>query len=201
MFAEYDAEQTALEAKVAELQSAIDGFAADSVRADKFMEIAMRYTEFETLTPQILNAFIARVDVHEKDKSGAVVKQAVDIVFNFIGNFIVQDDYDELPPGERARLTTERERLDRKNAYEKERRRKKYWSDWHKADREKKQEQLAAIKAKSPEELTPEETAFAEAEAEKHAKRKEYMREYGRERYRKRQEAKQTTELPAVVNA
>jgi len=199
MFAEYDAEQTALEAKAAELQAAVDSFAADSVRADKFMEVAMRYTEFEELTPQMLNEFISRVYIHEKDKSGEKVTQAVDIEFNFIGGFVVPEDYDELSPEERARVTAERERLDRKNAYEKERKRKKRMADWHKQDNANRKAKLAAIAAKSPEKLTEEEAAFAEAEAAKRASRKEYMREYGRERYRRQQAEKKSAELTAAV--
>jgi hypothetical protein len=53
MFAEYDAEQTALETKIAELQSEVDDFAADSLRTDKFIDLALRYTEFAELTPRL----------------------------------------------------------------------------------------------------------------------------------------------------
>jgi Ca2+-binding EF-hand superfamily protein len=180
MFAEYDAEQTALEAKIAELQTEVDRFAADSVKADSFIDLARRYTEFTELTPQLLNEFISRVEIYEKDKGGDKVTQKVDIYFNFIGGFVVPEDYDEYSPEERAALNAERERLDRKNAYEKERRRKKYWSDWHRQNREKKQALADAIAAKPESEWTDDETAFAAEETAKREKRKEYMREYGR---------------------
>jgi hypothetical protein len=147
MFAEYDAEQTALEIKIAELQSEVDTFAADSVRADKFIEVALRYTEFTELTPQLLNEFIDRIEVHEKDKSGETVTQQVDIHFNFIGTFTVPEDNDELSLEERAKVTAERERLDKKNAYEKERRRKQRESDWHKQDYAQKKAMREAIAA------------------------------------------------------
>jgi DNA invertase Pin-like site-specific DNA recombinase len=138
MFAEYDGEQTELETQITELQTEIDTFAADSVRADKFIDLALRYTEFEELTPVLLNEFIDRVVIHEKDKSGGKTTQEVDIYFNFIGGFVVPDDYDEYPPEIRAAMTAESERLDKKNAYEKERRRKQYWSDRYKQNRDKK---------------------------------------------------------------
>ncbi|GHU35083.1 recombinase [Clostridia bacterium] len=138
MFAEYDAEQTTLETKIVELQSEVDTFAADSLRADKFVDIALRYTEFPELTPQLLNEFIDRVEIYEKDKSGDKVTQAIDIHFNFIGNFDVPEDYDELSPEKRAEVAAEQARLDKKNAYEKERRRKQRESDWHKQDYAKK---------------------------------------------------------------
>jgi hypothetical protein len=120
------------------LQSEVDTFAADSLRADKFIDIALRYTEFPELTPQLLNEFIDRVEVHEKDKSGDKVTQAFVNHFNFIGNFDVPEDYDELSPEERAEIEAEQARLDKKNAYEKERRCKQRESDWHKQDYAKK---------------------------------------------------------------
>jgi hypothetical protein len=188
MFAEYDGEQTELETQITELQAAVDTFVSDSVRADKFIDLALRYTEFEELTPVLLNEFIDRVVIHEKDKSGGKVTQEVDIYFNFIGDFVVPEDYDEYPPEERAAMTAERERLDKKNAYEKERRQKQYWSDWHKQEREKKKEMREAIATKDPAELTPDEITFAAEEAGKLQKRKEYMREYSRERYQRRKQ-------------
>jgi hypothetical protein len=148
MFAEYDGEQTALETQITELQTIIDTFNSDSVRADKFIDLAMRYTEFTELTTPMLNEFIEKIVVHEKDKSTEKVTQEVDIYFNFIGDFIVPEDYSEYSPEELARMNAERERLDKKNSYERERKRKQYWSDWHKKDNAKKKaEKLAAESA------------------------------------------------------
>jgi hypothetical protein len=199
MFAEYDAEQTALEAKIAELQTEVDRFAADSVKADNFIDLARRYTEFEELTPQLLNEFISRVEIYEKDKGSDKVTQKVDIYFNFIGGFVVPEDYDEYSPEERAALNAERERLDRKNAYEKERRRKKLWSDWHKQDYAKKKALAEAVAAKPESELTPEEIAFAAKEAAKREKRREYMREYGRKHYKPKREPKTAESAVAAM--
>ncbi len=156
------------------------------MRADNFIDLTRRYTEFTELTPQLLNEFISRVDIHEKDKSGDKVSQKVDICFNFIGNFAVPEDYDELPPEERAALIAERARLDKKNAYEKERRLRKYCSDWHKQDYAKKKALREAIASKPEAEWTPEEAALAAEDAAKREARKEYMREYGRKRYQEK---------------
>ncbi|MDR2088641.1 MAG: recombinase family protein [Clostridiales Family XIII bacterium] len=175
MFADYDAEQTALETQIAELQTAIDAFNEDGVRADKFIDLALRYTEFPELTARLLNEFVSRVEIHEKDKSGERVTQEVDICFNFIGNFTVPEDYDELTPKERAALNAERERLDRKNAYEKERRERK--------------KQLA--------ERTPEE--IAADEAEKYQRRLEYNRKYSREWARRKAAEKKAAAQTGTV--
>jgi DNA invertase Pin-like site-specific DNA recombinase len=125
MLAEYDEEQAATEARTEELQAAIDDYKADSVRADKFMELTSRYTEFDELTVPMLNEFVEKIVVHEADRSSGKRTQKVDIYLNFIGNFTVPDEYDEYTPEERAAMDAERARLDKKNACENERRRRK----------------------------------------------------------------------------
>lgn len=97
----YDAEQTALEAEMQELQTGLDRYGADSVRADRFLELVKRYTDFSELTTPMLNEFIEKVIVHEADKSTGDRVQKVDIYLNFIGAFTV--------PKMEAALTAEQE--------------------------------------------------------------------------------------------
>lgn len=85
----YDNEQTALEAEIQELQTGLDRYGADSVRADRFLELVRRYTDFSELTTPMLNEFIEKVVVHEADKSTGDRVQKVDIYLNFIGAFTV----------------------------------------------------------------------------------------------------------------
>jgi DNA invertase Pin-like site-specific DNA recombinase len=87
MLAEYDTEQAELRQTIAELQTEADDFAADSVKADRFIEIVSRYTDFDELTVPMMNEFVERVIVHEGVKSGGKRTQEVEIVFNFIGKF------------------------------------------------------------------------------------------------------------------
>ena len=52
------------------------------------MKLTERYAAFTDLTPAILNEFISRIEVHERDKKRA--KQAIQhigIYFNYIGRF------------------------------------------------------------------------------------------------------------------
>jgi hypothetical protein len=110
MLDEYDAEQTALRQEVADLQSQIDTFAADSVRADRFIELVQRYTKFDELTVPMLNEFVEKVVIHEGDRSSGKRTQKVDVWLNFIGNF-------ELPEPEKSAEELESERkLDEKRA-------------------------------------------------------------------------------------
>ena len=97
----YDNEQTALEAELQELQTGLDRYGADSVRADRFLELVKRYTDFSELTTPMLNEFIEKVVVHEADKSTGDRVQKVDIYLNFIGAFTV--------PKMEAALTAEQE--------------------------------------------------------------------------------------------
>ena len=93
MLAEYDEEQTSLEEKIAELQHEIDSFNEKKLRADNFMELVKRYTEFNELTPQMLNEFIEKVIIHEKVKDELGAKQQqIDIYLNFVGNFTLPEE-------------------------------------------------------------------------------------------------------------
>lgn len=85
----YDGEQAGLESEMEELQTGIERFSADSVRADKFLELAKKYTDLSELTTPMLNEFIEKVVVHEADKATGDRIQKVDIYLNFIGSFHV----------------------------------------------------------------------------------------------------------------
>ena len=99
----YDNEQTALEAEIQELQAGLDRYGADSVRADRFLELVRRYTDFSELTTPMLNEFIEKVVVHEADKSTGDRVQKVDIYLNFIGAFTVPKREAALPAEQEAR--------------------------------------------------------------------------------------------------
>ncbi len=109
--AEYESEQEQLEKTIASLQAEIDLFNSDSVRADKFIEIVKRYTDFEELTPQMINEFVQKIIVHEADKSSGERCQQVDIYLNFIGKFDVKPKEptpEEIAENEQQRIKRER---------------------------------------------------------------------------------------------
>lgn len=82
---EYDREQTELESEIAELKEKVSSLDTDNAKADKFIEIVRRYTDFTELTTPMLNEFIEKVVVHETTGSRKDRQQKVDIYFNFIG--------------------------------------------------------------------------------------------------------------------
>lgn len=85
----YDSEQAALESEMTELQAGVERYSADSVRADKFLELVKKYTDFTELTTPMLNEFIEKMVVHEATKKRGFRRQKIEIYFNFIGAFVV----------------------------------------------------------------------------------------------------------------
>lgn len=99
LLAGYDAEQKNLDAELERLQAEIDRYNTDSVRADRFLELVKRHTEFTELTPTLLNEFVEKVVVHEAVKIEGKRTMQVDIYLNFIGKF-------DLPEQEAAQAAT-----------------------------------------------------------------------------------------------
>lgn len=95
LLSEYDSEQTALETEIADLKAQIDSFNEDSAKADKFIAVVRRYTDFTELTTPMLNEFIEKVVVHEATGGRTDRKQKIDVYFNFVGQV-------ELPPPDKA---------------------------------------------------------------------------------------------------
>jgi len=60
----YNDEQIKLDSEIAELQTAISTYNTDKVRADKFIELVKRHTEFSEFSAILLNEFIEKVIVH-----------------------------------------------------------------------------------------------------------------------------------------
>lgn len=83
----YDTELAELDKQIAELQTAVDTYNTDSVRADKFIELVKRHTEFTEFSASLLNEFVEKVIVHEATKKNGVREQEVEIYLNFIGKF------------------------------------------------------------------------------------------------------------------
>ncbi|GHU87260.1 recombinase [Clostridia bacterium] len=100
MVSGYNDERSDLQTKTAALKTELDEYNADGERADKFIEIVRRYTEFRELTPEILNTFIDKVIVHEAEWSEGrnannrpigARSQRVDVYLKYIGNFDAPD--------------------------------------------------------------------------------------------------------------
>ena len=83
----YEEEAAALEKQTAQFQAELAQYDSDGLRADHFLELARRYTDFTELTAHMLHEYIDKVIVHEADRSSGRREQRVDVHLNFIGQF------------------------------------------------------------------------------------------------------------------
>lgn len=81
----YEQEQTLLNARVKALREETERFKAKSNQIEQFMALVRKYSEFETLTPEILRAFIDKVLIYEKEKIDGHYRHTIEIIYNFIG--------------------------------------------------------------------------------------------------------------------
>ena len=64
LLAEYEAEQKELSAFVTETEQQLSTFEEDTVRAEQFLTLAKKYTDFSELTTPMINEFIDKIIVH-----------------------------------------------------------------------------------------------------------------------------------------
>ena len=121
----YEKEQDELEQALAADQANLDQFNEDTDRADKFLALAKKYTDFSELTPAMLNEFVEKIMVHAPDRSAGERVQEIEIYLKFIGKFDVP--LPEPTPEELAAEEVRRQRRARDHAKylrQKERKRK-----------------------------------------------------------------------------
>ena len=84
------------------MEQQVSRYEKETDRAKKFIFLISRYENFDELTTTMINEFVEKIIVHERNRKGSQTsKQKIEIYFNFIGNYE--------PPKEE--LTEEEERL------------------------------------------------------------------------------------------
>ena len=114
----YDTEQKTLDGEIERLQAEIDRYNTDSVRADKFIELVKRHTEFTEFSASLLNEFVEKIIVHEATKVNGVREQEVEIYLNFIGKFDLpeQEEQPEETPVRKSRKKRRHEMTEEQRA-------------------------------------------------------------------------------------
>jgi len=114
MFAEYADEQDTLDKNIAVWRKQVEDFENDGTRADKFIELVKSHTQFNELSTQMLNEFVDKVIIHERDKSYKYAPRKMDIYLRFVGNIAVPVDEsvlsEELSAEELEKIERQRER-------------------------------------------------------------------------------------------
>ncbi|MCC8128748.1 MAG: recombinase family protein [Clostridiales bacterium] len=127
--AEYEKEQAELEEVIAAEQKELDAFNEDTEKADQFLALAKKYTDFSELTTPMLYEFVDKILVHKPERIDGERVQEIEIYLKYIGKFDVPAP--ELSPEEQA--AEEAARLSRKKKRE-----------WYRCHQEKKkQEQMS----------------------------------------------------------
>ncbi|MCD7993972.1 MAG: DUF4368 domain-containing protein, partial [Clostridia bacterium] len=85
----YAKEQDALSAEIAEFETALANHENSKKSAEKFISMIDKYENFDTLTTTMLNEFVEKILVHERDRKGSQdTTQEVEIYFNFAGRYV-----------------------------------------------------------------------------------------------------------------
>ena len=88
MSQKYSEEYYTLKTELATLQEQLSAYENAGGRAQKILKLTERHAAFTDLTPAILNEFINRIEVHERDQKRArYAIQHISIYFNYIGRF------------------------------------------------------------------------------------------------------------------
>ena len=113
--AQYEKEQSELTAEISALEKAIRSYETHEKNADRFIALIDKYENFDKLTIAMLNEFIEKILVHERDRKGSIqTTQEVEIYFNFVGRFVPPAFGEvELTPEELEEIRRREERKDR----------------------------------------------------------------------------------------
>ena len=107
--------QAELTAEISALEKAIKSYETHEKDADRFIALIDKYENFDKLTIAMLNEFIEKILVHERDRKGSIqTTQEVEIYFNFVGRFVPPAFGEvELTPEELEEIRKREERKDR----------------------------------------------------------------------------------------
>lgn len=155
---QYETEQIALSKEIKDLEFAISRYEKETDKAKKFISLISRYENFDELTTTMINEFVEKIIVHERNRKGSQTsKQKIEIYFNFIDNYEPpKEELTEEEEEEEERLKIEEE--ERKIKERKDRLHQNYlkrkvngkqqeYEERYKARREqRKQEKLKVLK-------------------------------------------------------
>ena len=150
---QYETEQRTLSKEIEDLSFEISRYEKETDRTIKFISLISRYENFDELTNTMINEFVEKIIIHERDRKGSQTsKQKIEIYFNFIGNY--EPPKEELTEEERLKLEEEerkinerKDRLHQNYLKRKANGKQQEYEERYKARREqKKQEKLRVLK-------------------------------------------------------
>ena len=150
---QYETEQVALSKEIKDLEQQVSRYEKETDRARKFISLINRYENFDELTTTMINEFVEKIIVHERDRKGSQTsKQKIEIYFNFIGNYelpqaeLSEEEKQKLEEEER-KIKERKDKLHQNYLKRKASGKQKEYEDKYKARREqKKQEKIKVLK-------------------------------------------------------
>jgi len=86
---QYAKEQQKLKLELADLRSYIASVEHGNESVNKFVALVDKYQNFNELTTTMLNEFVEKILIHERDRKGSIqTTQEIEIYFNFVGKFV-----------------------------------------------------------------------------------------------------------------
>ena len=113
--AQYGKEQAELTDEISSLEASLTAYEKNKKSAQNFISLIDKYQSFDNLTITMLNEFIDKILVHERDRKGSTqTTQEIEVYFNFVGRFVPPAFGEvELTPEELEELRKREERKDR----------------------------------------------------------------------------------------
>ena len=150
---QYETEQRALSKEIEDLELVISRYENETDRVRKFISLISRYENFDDLTNTMINEFVEKIIIHERDRKGSQTsKQKIEIYFNFIGNYELpqaelSDEEKQKLEEEERKIEERKDKLHQNYLKRKASGKQKEYEDKYKARREqKKQEKLKVLK-------------------------------------------------------
>ena len=81
----YEAEQEQLKQEIEVLTAEVSEAVTEATNVSKLIAVTKKYTRINELTPEILNAFVDKIIVHEREKKGGRRTQEIDIYYSYVG--------------------------------------------------------------------------------------------------------------------
>ncbi len=92
---QYSAEKQEVTEEITKIRKLISDTNRESTTPSRFITLVDNYLEFEELTTYMINEFVSRIVIHERDRKGSrETTQKIEIYFNFVGQYIPPHFYD-----------------------------------------------------------------------------------------------------------
>ena len=81
----YEAEQEQLKQEIEALTAEVSEADTEATNVAKLIAVTKKYTRIDELTPEVLNAFVDKIVVHEREKKDGKRTQQIDIYYSYVG--------------------------------------------------------------------------------------------------------------------